>query len=99
MKKLLPYLLSGALFSITTVCQAQGNRVPRQEGNYKNEAETLRKEHLTPRHDDTVKPSQTDRMPNLKSDTNRSKPNMPVAEPRTNDHMPVKELSDTAKSK
>jgi hypothetical protein len=70
----------------------------RPEGKYTDEADSIRKKHLTPHYADTIERSKTDRMP-VKPDTGKSDPNMPVARPRNNEHMPVKELSDTSGKK
>jgi hypothetical protein len=103
MKVLLPFLLFAAITANSQEPKVRGqNPVEQQrnsEGKYHDEADSIRKKHLTPRYQDTVERSRTDRMPTIKSDTNKSDPNMPVARPKNDQHMPVKELSDTSNKK
>ena len=74
-------------------------RKTRRTGNYEDQADSLRKRHLTPRRNDSIGQPPVDRMPVVKSDSNKNDPNMPVARPVPDQHMPVKELSDTSKQK
>lgn len=95
------FILIVSLISIISVeaSAQQGNPKMARESNYQSEADSIRKKHLTPRHTDSIENSKTDRMPVLKSDTNKNDPNMPVSKPKSNQHMPVKELSDTTQKK
>jgi hypothetical protein len=70
-----------------------------RESKYHEQADSIRKKHLTPRHNDSIDNAKTDRMPVIKTDTNKTDPNMPVSRPKSNQHMPVKELSDTTNKK
>jgi hypothetical protein len=72
--------------------QQQGMR---KAGTYQDQADSLRKKHLTPRRNDSVGQSGTDKMPVL-NDSNKNNSRMPVARPVPDQHMPVKELSDTS---
>lgn len=89
------------IFSVTMLFSAgfDSQNQKQVKGNYSSQADSLRKEHFRPRHADTVRESPTDRMPVLKTDSNNNDPRMPVAEPKPQEHMPVKELSDTTKHK
>lgn len=66
------------------------------QGRYSNRADSLRKDNLTPRRDDSVQKSQSDKQPVLKSDSFKDSPK-PVKEPEKSQHNPAIELSDTIK--
>jgi hypothetical protein len=68
------------------------------KGRYEDRADSIRKENLAPRRSDSVLKSSNDKMPVISNDTNKN-PHMPNMQPENNQHMPVKELSDTTRRK
>ncbi len=90
---ILSIILAGAINAIA-FAPNQGNE---KKSNYQSQADSLRREHLTPRKSDSIEQSKSDNMPVLKTDTVTNDQKMPVAKPKNNQHMPTKEMSDTLK--
>jgi hypothetical protein len=88
-------LLNLQVFSNDSGGKQQANR----NGRYQNTADSLRKERLSPRTGDSVPSRRTENMPVLRGDSADTLSRMPKAEPDKNQHMPVKELSDTTHKK
>ena len=95
MKKAIITVILG-LFFLPIIIATPPQQPNYPKSKYEARADSLRKENLAPRRVDSVPKSQTEKMP-VKSDSSRDR--MPVIEPEKNQHMPVKELSDTTKRK
>ena len=72
---------------------------PKQNNRYEGRADSLRKERLNPKAGDSIQKSSLDNMPVVKGSATDSSSPMPKVEPEKNQHMPVKELSDTTHKK
>jgi hypothetical protein len=93
------FALMAILLSSFIKADAGFRQQPSQsKGRYEDRADSIRREHMTPRKSDSIEKAQGDKMPVVKSDTQKEN-KMPIVQPEKNQHMPVKELSDTSKNK
>lgn len=90
MKWIFVILLSGTI----TVSAQQSTKSSVKNGRYSAQADSLRKTHQAKDKSDSLDHSQKDKMP-IRKDTTGS--TIPATLPKTNDHMPVMERSDTLK--